>query len=83
MRNLTDVINKMLEVIPIDHGIAPILRDNKSSAAFAAPEMMGHWWSEVADNLQEYLGEPDVEWKRRVQAIFADKEAPDAEATKA
>ena len=59
---------------PVDE-IVPVLEDNKSSAAYAAPEMMGHWWEEVGKNLEKYLGEPDVKWKQTVVDIITDKEA--------
>ena len=72
MRNLPEVIDQMLAVIPEGHAIVPVLADIKSSAQFTAPETEVTWWHTVSDTLQEFLGDPTTdEWKQEVAKIFA------------
>lgn len=55
MRHLPTVIDAMLAVIPAQHGLISTLEDIKSSSVVAAPEMMRHWWQEVAYALEEFF----------------------------
>lgn len=61
MRNLAEVIDQLLTVIPNDHAARPALLSVKSSAEFAAPEMLLTWWNKTADILFEHfpLGTPE------------------------
>jgi hypothetical protein len=70
MRNLSDVIDQLLTVIPSDHDVVPELKSIQQSAKFAAPEMLRNFWILTADALQEHLGPPDADWKREVQRLF-------------
>lgn len=68
-RNLTDVIDSMLEHIPnSEHRFRAVLADLQSSAEYAPPEGMSIWWSRTG----EVLGNPlltDI-WRKTVGEIF-------------
>jgi hypothetical protein len=76
-RNICDVIDRVLAVIPAEHAesIRPRLTSLRSSASFSAPELMQDRWLSFAVILGEEVGPPgDVPWKLKVQAIFNGKE---------
>lgn len=71
MRSLTIVIDRMLEVIPNDEiDLARGLLDLKSSAEYAAPEIMSFWWNETAEYLNYTVGNSTAEWAGKVHSIF-------------
>jgi hypothetical protein len=77
MRNLVMIIDKIIELIPRSfaerESLIGILEDNKSSYAYAAPEMRSFWWKEVAMNLEAFLGVPDEPWKKTISDLFSDR----------
>jgi len=78
-RNLLKVIDELLEVIPEDHAIVPVLKDNRSSVVYAAPENHTFWWGIVCENLETYLKKPDTEWKIKVMDIITGKGGTDGD----
>lgn len=75
MRSLTKVIDQILEVIPNSEvDVAYELLVIKSSAAYAAPEMMSIWWRETADFLNENVTDFSQDWQDRVFKIFTGKD---------
>lgn len=75
MRSLTKVIDQILEVIPDSEiDVAYELLDLKSSAEYAAPELMSLWWRETADFLSENVTDFSQDWQDRVFKIFTGRE---------
>lgn len=80
MRRLTQVIEKMLAVIPQSEGVVVHeLQKISRSSDCASPEMQPHWWSKVATCMSEYMAENGIKevpaegWLHEAQLIFADK----------
>ena len=72
MRNLPDVIRKIINVIPATETSAiAVLKDTQSSAMYAPPELESFWWDMCAERLSDELGEPDELWKKEVATIFS------------
>lgn len=72
MRNLSDVVDKMLEVIPVENeSLINQIKAARQSSLFAAPEMQSVFWNECASALISEIGEPVVEWQKQVAAIFS------------
>lgn len=66
-----EVLNQMIDVVPQDHILYPILLDNKSSLDYSAPEMVIFWIDEIAENLKENLSFPlNDEWMIKVYEIW-------------
>lgn len=69
-RNITDVIDSILKVVPED---SQTLRDRlvgvKRDAGFRAPEMMRLSWRALADVLEDEIGEPTLDWHHKVATI--------------
>ena len=82
MRNLIDVIDEMLSVIPIkEKMLIAFLKDIKESQRVRAPEDMTGWW-EISDELGRMLNEFDdipkllrriliPEWKLKLFSVFS------------
>jgi hypothetical protein len=82
MRNLIDVIDEMLSVIPIkEKMLIAFFKDIKESQKVRAPEDMTGWW-EISDELGIMLNEFDdipkllrriliPEWKLKLFSIFS------------
>lgn len=78
MRNLIDVINAMIAVVPqAETEFLVPLDDFRSNVEFAAPERMFFWWAKIAGFLEETFPAPaDLKaWQRDVVAIWTAKEA--------
>lgn len=73
-RILTEVIDKMLLVIPASEtSLIAALRSCRSSAEYTAPEMMGLRWEKTATALIGHFGEvPKINepWEREVVDIW-------------
>lgn len=75
MRNLVEVIDNIIEEIPFTEGqLLDRLQDQKNSICYAAPEMIGFWWNQVADTLWDEIGEPTLDWQIKVAKIFSGTE---------
>lgn len=74
-RNLSDVIDKMIEYIPKKHIIAR-LKAPQTSSKYAAPESQYLFWKETQDILIEELSNPDNlnGWQQKIVNIFTGKE---------
>lgn len=72
MRNLSDVVDQMLEVIPTENeSLINRLKAAKQSSLFAAPEMQSVFWNECFTSLVSEIGEPVEDWQKKVAAIFS------------
>ncbi len=72
-RQLTDVIDQMLKVIPPEKDrLIAILKDLHSSADFASPENQLMWWKETMAALNQEIGKPSAPWELEVQRIFTE-----------
>lgn len=80
MRDIAEVIDQMLVVIPADkESLRARLDSVKKSAFFTAPELAGNNWHSVAGILEGEIGEPLEPWQKEVAAIFnGPQEATDA-----
>jgi len=76
MRNLRNVINKILIYIPKDQDLLlEGIKNIQSSVEFSAPEMMQLHWQRVAEILKDEFPEKledMTKWQREVIAIWAD-----------
>jgi hypothetical protein len=71
MRKLSDVVDQMLEVIPIEEAsLAGRIKAARQSSLVAAPEMQPMFWNECFDALISEIGEPTEDWQKKVAAIF-------------
>ncbi len=75
MRNLREVLDQILEIVPffeaesLWHGLNNI----KSSTMTAAPEMMPFWWRETAELLADHFWEDERDlrpWQKQVLKIW-------------
>jgi len=75
MRDLTNVINDIIEVIPKSKEcIVSTLEDIKDSVGFSAPELMYMWWEETHDALIDCISEnPTEDWEYQAWSIFTTK----------
>ncbi len=78
MRNLTELMDKMLAEIP-DNFIGKVhikyeFDEIKESISFTAPEAMVNRWYQVSNLLEISLGGVDSDWKIKIQKIFNDQE---------
>ena len=68
----------MMDEVPGDYSLREELSNRmasvKTSSLYAAPETVSMWWNKAAFTLSDVLGEPNTPWKKKVAAIFADKE---------
>ncbi len=73
-RNLPDVIDAMLAVIPVDQqNLRHCLANAKQSSCYAPPENQHIWWQETQGILAQLVGEPKLDWQWQVAAAFAGK----------
>ena len=72
-RQIHDVIDEVLKVIPEGESVIVDLDKLKHNASYSAPEEMGFCWRDFSLIIGDHLGEPDVLWKKKVKAILADK----------
>lgn len=79
MRELSNVIEEMLKVIPsTEEDLITSLKDNLESVRFSAPEVMGMRWNQVyyntiCDNIFKDNKIPNKEWQYQVLSIFSTK----------
>lgn len=79
-RQLTDVIERMIVVVPKDAPIKKMLESIYRSAMVAAPEVQGFHWGRVADVLESELPATESEfneWQARVVSIFQGEDGHD------
>jgi hypothetical protein len=77
MRDLSAVIDKLLETIPkSEKSLIAELDDIKSSYEFASPELRSMWWREAAEILANAMKTPTKDWEWDCCDIFADKKFP-------
>ena len=77
MRNIVDVVDQMLRVLPADEAaFKGELVSLRSSALYAAPESARMWWSEFHRIINDYLPHPDkcTDWQLQIGMIFMDKQ---------
>lgn len=76
MRNLPDVINNIIEVIPdSEDQLITELNELKESTMFTAPEAIGRKWEILMLVINYHLQyPPEKDWERKVGNIFANKE---------
>lgn len=56
MRDLSNLLSKIIEVIPeSESSLKDVLNDNLESVRYAAPEMILYWFEIVQKNLYHYL----------------------------
>ncbi len=78
MRELFEVVEKMLPLVPKDKtDFIQALESIKVSAAFAPPELMHFWWKSCAEVLYDHIPddpEPNGEdWEKELVKIWQDK----------
>lgn len=81
MRNLIEVVDRLLEVIPLsEERLRLVLKDRQDSATYTSPETMGLRWTEVACVLEDEFVVDDKEpvfepgsWQQKVFDIWMAK----------
>jgi hypothetical protein len=75
MRNLSEVINKILREIPeSNQKFINELKNNLSSVSCAAPKLIPMWWNEVYATIQGNIPEKlNKEWHFKILSIFSIK----------
>ena len=78
MRDLCEVIDQMLEVIPEEEmKLREALIDHKESIEISPPEMMLIQWNEVGDTLYHYVFSdfyPEIKWQAQIEKIWTGDE---------
>jgi len=81
MRDLCEVINELLLVIPEEKSeLKEILEDKKQSIEIAPPEMIFSWWNEIGDILYNHVFSdfyPEIAWQAEVEKIWIGDEYPE------
>ncbi len=74
-RNLVDVINLMLDIVPEE--AAPLrlyLEATKTTLGFQPPEAMNFWWQQISSTLPFHIRPPfEYEWQKQIIATFMNK----------
>jgi hypothetical protein len=74
-RQLPDVIDKILEVIPKEKAdLIGSLERIRESALFAPPEGMNVWWQETGATLEAGVGQPTENWHHELVRIMSGRE---------
>jgi hypothetical protein len=71
MRDISKVIDEMLDIIP-DFELKIVLVDLRDSIHFRAPETQWVDWLAAVNILDDFIGEPKLDWHHRVKRIFND-----------
>ena len=79
-RSIEEVVQRMIREIPTMRdwqrsSLIARLRRVVAASKYTSPEDMQKHWRQVSEILQSTLGEPNVEWKRKIANIFADKDS--------
>lgn len=77
MKTLSEIVERIKEEIPSDFknkeellgALAKIMDDS----LYTAPENMHLHFAKTGEALEQYLGVPDVAWKKNVVKIFSDE----------
>jgi hypothetical protein len=73
MRDLSKVLNDILEVIPKpEEDLIISLCKIRESIRYSAPELISMWWDEAHGTLIDYVSitKPMKDWEYRVWSIF-------------
>jgi hypothetical protein len=71
-RNLVDVIDQMIAVIPeTEKQLRGRLESLKTTCVYSSPEQDSARWSHCAEILMGEIGEPVTEWQKKVAEIFS------------
>lgn len=73
-RNIVDVIDSILCIIPVDeHWFINELNNIKDSASFAAPELSYLGWQRLTESMMEAYGAsyPTKDWEFNVTSIIS------------
>jgi len=74
-RNLTDVIDRISEVVPENHPLHAGLTQVRITHSFRAPELTPITWSKLSETLQYYLPfPPQTPWQETVGQIIRGEE---------
>ena len=74
MRYLPDVLKLVIAEVPVnEHELIASLKDLKSSAEFAAPEMHSMWWQELGMLLNDEIPDPKEQWHFKIGKILQGK----------
>ena len=72
MRDLDEIIDKMLNVIPsAEKDLIASLKSTQDSFRYSAPEIARIWWMQTLKILENDVGEPTEDWQKEVQRIFS------------
>lgn len=71
-RDLVEVLDKILLLVPEEHSIYESLKSVRTSAIYCAPEAMWQWWQVGTKILAEGIGEPLVAWEFKVADLWND-----------
>lgn len=75
---LSERIDRIIELIPEDfqgrQDVVSVLRAQKSSLEYSAPEQVPNRWNEIAQTLNTYLPGPDeTKWATQIADVFGEK----------
>lgn len=74
MRDLTEVIKQIKELVPADfEKREPLFNDLDYAAnqiCYAPPEMWANCWLITAEALATYIGDPKEPWQHQVRDLF-------------
>ena len=69
-RDLVEVLNKIIVLVPEEHKILEPLKSVRESAMYCAPEAMWDWWQVGTRILKNGIGEPGADWEIKVANIW-------------
>lgn len=73
MRDLYNVIEQTIALIPKDSDLIESLKDIQDSVSYAPPESMPLWWDEFSDWLNSHLPYPPcTDWQEAILDLIRD-----------
>ena len=71
-RNLDEVVDKIISIIPKDeHDLINSLKNQKTDLFNIAPEIKYRYWNDVANILRKYIPTNETEWHKKVEEEFS------------
>lgn len=71
MRDICQVINSMLQKIPMEEKtLRRSIEDIRDSALYCAPEAMFILWNRLSSRLNNYIPEINQVWQKEIKIIF-------------
>lgn len=73
-RNIFEVINRLLKVVPEDEQrVRGLLKETKLSALYTSPESMGQRWRQLSLCFRGCPNPPETDWQKEASRILKEE----------